>query len=149
MLAPTSQASNSSSRQSLKILKILKISPTTGKKSHISTWSSSAMSTQASRPPLVSSLHGFSSAIGCNSHEIGHLIYKCGGIDKRTIEKFEKASLSLHRLSSRAFRFGSSWRRRQSRVFAIAQYLIFTKNRLNFFIIHSPLLPDISLLTSL
>jgi hypothetical protein len=22
----------------------------------------------------------------------GHLIYKCGGIDKRTIEKFEKAS---------------------------------------------------------
>lgn len=23
---------------------------------------------------------------------LGHLIYKCGGIDKRTIEKFEKAS---------------------------------------------------------
>jgi elongation factor 1-alpha len=22
----------------------------------------------------------------------GHLIYKCGGIDKRTIEKFEKSS---------------------------------------------------------
>lgn len=38
----------------------------------------------------------------------GHLIYKCGGIDKRTIEKFEKEaaevctvtgeSLSSHRL---------------------------------------------------
>jgi len=25
----------------------------------------------------------------------GHLIYKCGGIDKRTIEKFEKVSLTL------------------------------------------------------
>jgi elongation factor 1-alpha len=25
----------------------------------------------------------------------GHLIYQCGGIDKRTIEKFEKASKYL------------------------------------------------------
>ena len=25
----------------------------------------------------------------------GHLIYKCGGIDKRTIEKFEKESAEL------------------------------------------------------
>lgn len=24
---------------------------------------------------------------------LGHLIYKCGGIDKRTIEKFEKVRL--------------------------------------------------------
>lgn len=24
--------------------------------------------------------------------QTGHLIYQCGGIDKRTIEKFEKAS---------------------------------------------------------
>ena len=27
--------------------------------------------------------------------QTGHLIYKCGGIDKRTIEKFEKVS-SIH-----------------------------------------------------
>ena len=27
-------------------------------------------------------------------HSLGHLIYKCGGIDKRTIEKFEKVSSS-------------------------------------------------------
>ncbi|KAI0130107.1 hypothetical protein BJ170DRAFT_300794 [Xylariales sp. AK1849] len=33
----------------------------------------------------------------------GHLIYKCGGIDKRTIEKFEKVS-SFHRLHSRSHR---------------------------------------------
>lgn len=25
----------------------------------------------------------------------GHLIYQCGGIDKRTIEKFEKASILI------------------------------------------------------
>jgi len=25
----------------------------------------------------------------------GHLIYKCGGIDKRTIEKFEKEAAEL------------------------------------------------------
>lgn len=25
--------------------------------------------------------------------QTGHLIYQCGGIDKRTVEKFEKASL--------------------------------------------------------
>ena len=57
----------------------------------ISTSSSSAMSTPAS-PPLpvrgkiiYNGLEGYS----CIS---GHLIYKCGGIDKRTIEKFEKVS---------------------------------------------------------
>jgi translation elongation factor EF-1alpha len=27
-----------------------------------------------------------------NSTNTGHLIYQCGGIDKRTIEKFEKES---------------------------------------------------------
>lgn len=26
----------------------------------------------------------------------GHLIYKCGGIDKRTIEKFEKEAVEVH-----------------------------------------------------
>ena len=30
-----------------------------------------------------------------NRTQTGHLIYQCGGIDKRTIEKFEKVSLSL------------------------------------------------------
>lgn len=37
----------------------------------------------------------------------GHLIYKCGGIDKRTIEKFEKVSfplISLHFLHFHTFR---------------------------------------------
>jgi elongation factor 1-alpha len=29
----------------------------------------------------------------------GHLIYQCGGIDKRTIEKFEKASSHPIRLA--------------------------------------------------
>ena len=28
----------------------------------------------------------------------GHLIYKCGGIDKRTIEKFEKEAADVSRL---------------------------------------------------
>ena len=28
----------------------------------------------------------------------GHLIYKCGGIDKRTIEKFEKEAQEVNRL---------------------------------------------------
>uniref|UniRef100_F7AWA3 Tr-type G domain-containing protein n=1 Tax=Macaca mulatta TaxID=9544 RepID=F7AWA3_MACMU len=29
----------------------------------------------------------------------GHLIYKCGGIDKRTIEKFEKEAAEMERLA--------------------------------------------------
>ena len=29
----------------------------------------------------------------------GHLIYKCGGIDKRTIEKFEKEAAELGKAS--------------------------------------------------
>ncbi|KAK4232345.1 hypothetical protein QBC38DRAFT_93692 [Podospora fimiseda] len=31
----------------------------------------------------------------------GHLIYKCGGIDKRTIEKFEKVSFTTSIIPSR------------------------------------------------
>ena len=35
----------------------------------------------------------------------GHLIYKCGGIDKRTIEKFEKEAAELGKGS---FKYGTS-----------------------------------------
>ena len=35
----------------------------------------------------------------------GHLIYKCGGIDKRTIEKFEKEAAELGKGS---FKYGPS-----------------------------------------
>jgi hypothetical protein len=35
----------------------------------------------------------------------GHLIYKCGGIDKRTIEKFEKEAAELGKGS---FKYGKS-----------------------------------------
>lgn len=31
--------------------------------------------------------------LGGRSYSLGHLIYKCGGIDKRTIEKFEKVGI--------------------------------------------------------
>ena len=34
----------------------------------------------------------------------GHLIYKCGGIDKRTIEKFEKEAAELGKGS---FKYGA------------------------------------------
>jgi len=30
----------------------------------------------------------------------GHLVYKCGGIDHRTIEKYEKAATQVSRLST-------------------------------------------------
>jgi hypothetical protein len=64
-------------------------SETTVRRRCISTWSSSATSTAENPPPPVSrpsvpSLFPHILII------IGHLIYKCGGIDKRTIEKFEK-----------------------------------------------------------
>lgn len=96
------------------------------------------MSTLASRPQLVSFLHSFLSALHLNLHYIGHLIYKCGGIDKRTIEKFEKASLSSHCLSSQSdldlgVLSGAGG-------IAIAQNLNFRGNRLNTFIIVSLLL---------
>ena len=51
----------------------------------------------------------FASVIGHvdsgKSTTTGHLIYKCGGIDKRTIEKFEKESTELGKGS---FKYGSS-----------------------------------------
>ena len=34
------------------------------------------------------------------STSTGHLIYKCGGIDKRTIEKFEKEAAEVSRFAS-------------------------------------------------
>jgi hypothetical protein len=56
-----------------------------------STWSLSATSIPASPPPLVRLLRLIlTAAIQCLTIYTGHLIYKCGGIDKRTIEKFEK-----------------------------------------------------------
>ena len=35
----------------------------------------------------------------------GHLIYKCGGIDKRVIEKFEKEAQEVIKGLSRSFNF--------------------------------------------
>lgn len=34
------------------------------------------------------------------STSTGHLIYKCGGIDKRTIEKFEKEAAEVIRIDN-------------------------------------------------
>lgn len=63
-----------------------------------STWSSSATSILASPPPPVSlpqpSIYDSSIAL---TYITGHLIYKCGGIDKRTIEKFEKVRIPPRR----------------------------------------------------
>lgn len=62
------------------------------RKRFISTSSLSATSTPASRPPPVG--YTLSADITVDAHVLlGHLIYKCGGIDKRTIEKFEKVRL--------------------------------------------------------
>ena len=36
----------------------------------------------------------------------GHLIYQCGGIDKRTIEKFEKEAQEVCTLNLISFVFG-------------------------------------------
>lgn len=46
----------------------------------------------------------------------GHLIYKCGGIDKRTIEKFEKEAAEV---SNRGLAFGRSGRLCSSEVFVL------------------------------
>jgi hypothetical protein len=59
-----------------------------------STWSLSATSILASPPPPVSLPRPviYASNIAL-TYITGHLIYKCGGIDKRTIEKFEKVRI--------------------------------------------------------
>jgi len=68
-----------------------------------STWSLSATSIPENPPPPVSSADPLYTHTylghGSDIH-IGHLIYKCGGIDKRTIEKFEKVSVSHFSFSS-------------------------------------------------
>ena len=51
------------------------------------------MSTPASPPLLVST--PLREKVQAAHNKTGHLIYKCGGIDKRTIEKFEKVGLSF------------------------------------------------------
>ena len=62
------------------------------------TWSLSATSIPESPPPLVSQRPTrprrrplFQTTR--SQYTTGHLIYKCGGIDKRTIEKFEKVRI--------------------------------------------------------
>lgn len=52
------------------------------------------------------------------STSTGHLIYKCGGIDKRTIEKFEKEAAEVSTFSPTLKPLGSSpearWRRQRA-----------------------------------
>ncbi len=59
---------------------------------------------------VVGDLSSSSTVIGHvdsgKSTTTGHLIYKCGGIDKRTIEKFEKEAAELGKGS---FKYGM-WR---------------------------------------
>jgi hypothetical protein len=65
------------------------------KKRCTSTWSLSATLTPESRPPPAVSLAPPNDA---GLHQLTldtDLIYKCGGIDKRTIEKFEKVWLPI------------------------------------------------------
>jgi len=63
----------------------------------------------SSSPSLISGSHIAIVVIGHvdsgKSTTTGHLIYKCGGIDKRTIEKFEKEAAELGKGS---FKYGSS-----------------------------------------
>lgn len=39
----------------------------------------------------------------------GHLIYKCGGIDKRAIEKFEKEAAEVRKISLSATKSCARW----------------------------------------
>ena len=39
----------------------------------------------------------------------GHLIYKCGGIDKRTIEKFEKEAQEVRNLNFFLLKLSKYW----------------------------------------
>ena len=49
--------------------------------------------------------HPYTNSLPLQSTTTGHLIYKCGGIDKRTIEKFEKEAAELGKGS---FKYGKS-----------------------------------------
>jgi hypothetical protein len=60
-----------------------------------STWSSSATSTPESPPPPAVSLPPRTTVGSHNLQWVTDLIYKCGGIDKRTIEKFEKVRITF------------------------------------------------------
>jgi hypothetical protein len=61
-------------------------------------------------PSIATDLHRFV-VIGHvdsgKSTTTGHLIYKCGGIDKRTIEKFEKEAAELGKGSFKYGQFDS------------------------------------------
>jgi elongation factor 1-alpha len=52
---------------------------------------------------LISSIAVIGHVDSGKSTTTGHLIYKCGGIDKRTIEKFEKEAAELGKGS---FKYG-------------------------------------------
>lgn len=43
------------------------------------------------------------------STSTGHLIYKCGGIDKRTIEKFEKEAAEVRKIVLVCWHFEWLW----------------------------------------
>ena len=55
--------------------------------------------------PFLNSLSVIGHVDSGKSTTTGHLIYKCGGIDKRTIEKFEKEAAELGKGS---FKYGKS-----------------------------------------
>ena len=74
---------------------MLTYSTTAVKKRCTLTWSLSATSTPANPLPQVFDL-SLSDSRTLTHVFSGHLIYKCGGIDKRTIEKFEKVRYSQY-----------------------------------------------------
>jgi elongation factor 1-alpha len=51
----------------------------------------------------------------------GHLIYKCGGIDKRTIEKFEKEAAELGKGS-----FKYAWVLDKLKVCRLSSFLVYS-----------------------
>ena len=70
----------------------------------------------------------------------GHLIYKCGGIDKRAIEKFEKEAAEVgwcedSQLASRA-RTGL-WCQKRCRQLSIVTLLLVPKLRLHFHVLNT------------
>ena len=58
-----------------------------------------------SSPPELTIIAVIGHVDSGKSTTTGHLIYKCGGIDKRTIEKFEKEAAELGKGS---FKYGTS-----------------------------------------